>query len=301
MTVLRTYARLWSDDMAASLPLLRTITGEHPHMRMTFESIELAAIGDFLVIAGPAAERERYTDASATVVVSDLDALQETLESSGATITTPVTSGPTGRFLYARHADGIGIEYVEWLPDLVAAHALPRNHPAGAETDGQPARAIAQERSGDSGDVENAQPSIPFRPVPRDFPGHPMPPTVPQGVRLELSRSRIVPGREAEFDEWMRMLTDRYEESVAVLPAERSVLEATFRHVESDGSTWIYHFTLVGQDGSGLDESNPIDADHAAYSRRVKEPGWEELEPRFMLVPAHLRKAIQQWALTGSR
>jgi hypothetical protein len=25
----------------------------------------------------------------------------------------------TGRFLYARHADGAEIEYVEWTPDLV--------------------------------------------------------------------------------------------------------------------------------------------------------------------------------------
>lgn len=104
---------------------------------------------------------------------------------------------------------------------------------------------------------------------------------------------------EGEFDEWMQMLTDRYDESVRALPAERLAFEATFRHVESDGSTWIYHFALVGEEGGGLDESNSIDADHAAYSRRVKEPGWEELEPRFMLTPDHLRDAIQQWALTG--
>jgi hypothetical protein len=141
---------------------------------------------------------------------------------------------------------------------------------------------------------------IPFHPVPRDFPGHPMPPTVPQGMRLELSRSRIVPGKEGEFDEWMHMLTERYAESVTALEAERSVLEATFRHVESDGSTWIYHFALVGENGSGLDESNPVDAAHAAYSRSVKEPGWEELEPRFMLAPTHLIETMSRWALTGS-
>jgi len=148
-------------------------------------------------------------------------------------------------------------------------------------------------------DAMSSSPEIPFRPVQRDFPGHEMPATVPAGMKLELSRSRIVPGREGEFDEWMQMLTDRYDESVEALPAERSVFEATFRHVESDGSTWIYHLALVGEEGSGLDESNSIDADHAEYSRRVKEPGWEELEPRFMLTPDHLRDAMQQWALTG--
>lgn len=83
------------------------------------EEIALAAIGNFLVIAGPAGERARYAHASATVVVDDLSALRATLRSAGATVTAPETAGPTGRFPYARHADGAEIEYVEWTPELV--------------------------------------------------------------------------------------------------------------------------------------------------------------------------------------
>ncbi|MFD0342196.1 VOC family protein [Streptomyces sp. NPDC127117] len=119
MTILKTYARLWTDDLDHALPLLEQLTGEQPHLRMTFEAISLGAIGDFLVIAGPAEERAKYAHASATVVVEDLDALRTALESADATITTPPTDGPTGRFLYARHADGAGVEYVEWNAELV--------------------------------------------------------------------------------------------------------------------------------------------------------------------------------------
>ncbi|MFE3376774.1 VOC family protein [Streptomyces anulatus] len=119
MTILKTYARLWADDLDQALPLLEELTGERPHLRMAFQEIALAAIGDFLVVAGPAEERARYSHASATVVVDDLEALQATLKSAEATITTPATGGPTGRFLYARHAGGAEIEYVEWTPDLV--------------------------------------------------------------------------------------------------------------------------------------------------------------------------------------
>ncbi|MFF7875594.1 VOC family protein [Streptomyces californicus] len=119
MTILKTYARLWSDDLDRALPLLEELTGEQPHLRMAFEEVALAAIGDFLVIAGPAEERARYGHGSATVVVDDLDALLTTLASAGAVITTPAAPGPTGRFLYARHADGTEIEYVEWTPELV--------------------------------------------------------------------------------------------------------------------------------------------------------------------------------------
>ncbi|MBD3942197.1 hypothetical protein IF188_10870 [Microbacterium sp. NEAU-LLC] len=119
-------------------------------------------------------------------------------------------------------------------------------------------------------------------------------------MRLELSRARVLAGHENELTEWMTMLTERYDECVATLPAERAVFEATFRHREADGSLWIYHLALMGEGGAGLDESNPVDAAHAAYSRRVKEPGWEELEPMFMLAPAHLRAAMQHWGASGT-
>lgn len=140
---------------------------------------------------------------------------------------------------------------------------------------------------------------IPFTPVPRDFPGHQMPPSVPPGMRLELSRSRIVSGKEPAFEEWMDILNSRPDELQQGISAERAVFEATFRNVEADGSTWIYHVALMGEESGGLDESLPIDAVHAAYSRSVKEPGWEELEPRFMLTPSHLLESMKRWATTG--
>lgn len=140
---------------------------------------------------------------------------------------------------------------------------------------------------------------IPFNPSPRDFPGHPMPLSVPKGMRLELSRSRLVDGKEDEFNRWMNMLNSRPEELQESLPAERAVFEATFRSVEADGSTWMYHLSLVGDDSRGLDETRAIDAEHAAFSRNVKAPGWEELEPVFMLVPNHILTAMTRWAATG--
>ncbi|AJE83838.1 MULTISPECIES: glyoxalase [Streptomyces] len=120
MRILKTYARLWTEDLDTALPLLAELTGRRPDLRLAFEGVELAALGDFLVIAGPAAERARYAHASATAVVDDLDAVAAALAAAGATVTTPLTGGPTGRFLYARHADGAEIEYVEWTPEIRA-------------------------------------------------------------------------------------------------------------------------------------------------------------------------------------
>lgn len=126
-----------------------------------------------------------------------------------------------------------------------------------------------------------------------------MPPSVPSGMRLELSRSKVIAGQEEKFDEWMNMLNARPLEVQEGLSAERAVFEATFRNVEADGSTWIYHLTLRGEASGQLDESIPVDGDHAAYSRSVKEPGWEELEPRFMLAPTPLLEMMERWAQNG--
>ncbi|GII30515.1 VOC family protein [Planotetraspora mira] len=118
MSVLRTYARLWVDDLDQALPVLRQLVGAEPDIYFAFDNVKAAAVGHFLVIDVPAEERAKYP-ASATVVVSDLDETSRLVVAGGAWITVPETTTETGRFLYARHADGAEIEYVEWMPDLV--------------------------------------------------------------------------------------------------------------------------------------------------------------------------------------
>ena len=136
-----------------------------------------------------------------------------------------------------------------------------------------------------------------FRPV--DV-RHPMPATVPAGLSLELSRALLLDGKEALLDEWMQMLTDRYEECLATLPNERAAFEATFKHTEADGSVWMYHLAVMGTEGGGLDTSNPVDAAHDDYAQRTKHRGWEELTPLFMLGPSHITKAMAEWGRTGT-
>jgi hypothetical protein len=127
-----------------------------------------------------------------------------------------------------------------------------------------------------------------------------MPPSVPAGLRLELSRARLLDGAEANLDAWMQMLHDRYDECQQTLVTEHAAFEATFRHVEADGSTWMYHLSLIGENGSGLDTSIPVDQAHDEWARRTKERGWEELEPLFLLAPPPLLAALAAWGRTGT-
>ena len=87
-------------------------------------------------------------------------------------------------------------------------------------------------------------------------------------MHLELSRARLLQGAEEETERWMEMLHDRYDECLDTL-------------------------------SPGLDLSNPVDAEHDAYARRCKEPGWEELRPVLLLTPRPIRPVLEAWARDG--
>jgi hypothetical protein len=96
----------------------------------------------------------------------------------------------------------------------------------------------------------------------------------------------------------MRMLNDRLDECVASLDRERMAIEIVFR-LRENGEEYLYWVTVKGQDGAGLDEDLPIDRDHIAAARRVKEPGWVEAQPQVLMLPDPVREAVLAWALRG--
>jgi hypothetical protein len=122
---------------------------------------------------------------------------------------------------------------------------------------------------------------------------------IPNGLRVSLHRARIRPGREDEATEWMQMLNDRHAEAVQTLERERMAMEVVFRSSEADGDylTWV---TLHGP-GEAVDTStHPLDADHLAYDRRVRQPEWMTAEPQLLLLPGPVRTAVERWARVPS-
>lgn len=117
--ILKTYSRLFTDDCDATLATLERLHGRKPHLRFRFGEWELAGIGDMFVVAGTKEALAPIRDSHGPVIVRDLDAIQAELLACGATITQAIVAVPTGRMLYARHADGLHIEYVEWTDELV--------------------------------------------------------------------------------------------------------------------------------------------------------------------------------------
>lgn len=125
------------------------------------------------------------------------------------------------------------------------------------------------------------------------------PVSVPAGIRLELSRHKVIPGQSATVDAWMQMLNLRREECRETLDPERMAVEAIFRLTDEHGE-WLYWFELCGEDGSGLTEERAIDRDHIAFSRRAKVPGHEVATPELLLLPEPVERAVRAWAEGGS-
>jgi hypothetical protein len=120
--------------------------------------------------------------------------------------------------------------------------------------------------------------------------------SIPEGLTVELSRAKVRPGASAESDRWMAMLNDRLDECVATLDRERMAIEIVFRLREGEDE-YLYWVQVRGEHGAGLDLEVPIDRDHVAQGRKVKEPGWVEAEQQVLMLPDPVREAVLGWAL----
>jgi len=133
MRVLKTYARVFVADLDESLPLYERLVGASVDLRFAFERAELAAVGDFLLIAGADDDVEPYRSTVGPVVVDDLDGLIALIAGPSGAEVIGESESATGRFAYLRHPDGAVVEYVEWSPEIVATVlATPKaGHPRG--------------------------------------------------------------------------------------------------------------------------------------------------------------------------
>jgi hypothetical protein len=123
------------------------------------------------------------------------------------------------------------------------------------------------------------------------------PRSIPEGLVVELSRAKVLPGARGEADRWMTMLDDRVDECVATLDRERMAVEIVFR-LKEDGQDYLYWVAIRGEHGASLETStHPIDLDHQSQARRTKEPGWTEAEPQVLMLPDPVREAVLGWAL----
>ena len=115
MQILKKLARIYVKDMDSAIHFYKELT--HDSMGRRFEmpqfKIEVASVGDLLIICGEEEHLAPFKKTTATFFVDSLDDFKNFLESNGAEILTGPSQVPTGRNMTVQHPDGTIIEYVE--------------------------------------------------------------------------------------------------------------------------------------------------------------------------------------------
>ncbi|MEV7582007.1 VOC family protein [Streptomyces erythrochromogenes] len=99
------------EDLDAAVPFYEKLTGATAS-RFAFAGVSLAAVGPFLLFAGPDEAVQRVAGVAATLVVADLDLAVEEAGAAGAEVVVPVQPTPNGHRAVLRHPHGGVFEYV---------------------------------------------------------------------------------------------------------------------------------------------------------------------------------------------
>jgi len=115
MKILRTLTRVCVNDIADTLQFYERLSGTKAGLRFTMPGagLELASVGDVLIIAGTDDALRPFRSTNATFLVDSVEEFHRFLMANGGTIIRPPQVVPTGMNMIVRHPDGSVIEYVE--------------------------------------------------------------------------------------------------------------------------------------------------------------------------------------------
>lgn len=115
MRLLQTYIRVCVSDMNTSLKFYESLLGETSTFRFRYEAagLELASVGDILILAGSDQALEPFRKTKATFKVDNIHEFYDHLVSSGCRVIRDLARVPTGTNLTVQHPDGEIFEYVQ--------------------------------------------------------------------------------------------------------------------------------------------------------------------------------------------
>ncbi|MFF4960094.1 VOC family protein [Streptomyces sp. NPDC001222] len=115
MEILGASLRICVDDLESAVHFYERLTGTRA-LRFERGGVQVAAVGCFLLMSGPATELELLRKVAATIAVEDVDEAHRVLTELGARVVAGPIPTPVGRNLIAAHPDGAVYEYVDRRP-----------------------------------------------------------------------------------------------------------------------------------------------------------------------------------------
>ncbi|WP_434511101.1 VOC family protein [Desulfitobacterium sp. AusDCA] len=115
MKVLKTLIRVYVEDLDSGLSFYENLLGIKARSRFDYPEmkLELATVGDILLIAGSKEALKPFQNTNATFLVDSVEKFRNYLEQQGGKIIRGIKDVPTGWNMIVKHPDGAVIEYVE--------------------------------------------------------------------------------------------------------------------------------------------------------------------------------------------
>jgi hypothetical protein len=105
-------ARVVVEDIDQALPIYEALSGADGVRRFQFGDVELAWVGNFLLLSGAPDSLANYQRV-ATLIVSDMAAAVAVVRENAGTVLEGPGDAPNGPRMIARHGDGDVFEYIE--------------------------------------------------------------------------------------------------------------------------------------------------------------------------------------------
>jgi len=115
MKVIQILSRVYVNDIDTAIRFYEELLQEKCSSRFEYLQVklEIARVGDILLIGGSDEALKPFIDTTATFLVDSVDEFKKFLLKNGATIIRDIRQVPTGLNITLRHRDGTIIEYVE--------------------------------------------------------------------------------------------------------------------------------------------------------------------------------------------
>lgn len=115
MQVKQVLNRFYVHNMEKAIEFYEEVLDEKCKMRLKYSQVdlELAQIGNILILAGSDEALKPFRDTQATFLVDSISEFKAYLLSNGAMIIRDIKEVPTGKNMTLEHSDGTVVEYVE--------------------------------------------------------------------------------------------------------------------------------------------------------------------------------------------
>ncbi len=115
MQITQILTRIYVNEIEPAIFFYEELTDEKCTNRFEYKQadLEIAKVGNFLIIAGSDEALTPFRDTSATLSVDSLYDYKELLIKNGSTVIKDIQQVPTGFNMIIKHKDGSVFEYVE--------------------------------------------------------------------------------------------------------------------------------------------------------------------------------------------